>query len=217
MTDRKRINLKILAVMHELINEGVIKNKAEFAKRLNITSSVISEISSEGRNFSIEMIINFFKHFGRYLEPNELFVFDKIDEFDDNISFVTNANAGTSLSIKDKDVDFNFKIPDLERKHYAFRVKGDSMYPTLTNGDILICMKINNRDIKSGEIYVVDTNEGINVKRVFITLENGKPISIELKSDNSIGNPPIKPDLSRGLHGSPFFQTYCPVRRIIKM
>jgi phage repressor protein C with HTH and peptisase S24 domain len=49
---------------------------------------------------------------------------------------------------------------------YVFNVRGDSMYPTLSNGDKVLAKQVMNiQYIRSGEIYVWLTDDGMVIKR----------------------------------------------------
>lgn len=83
-------------------------------------------------------------------------------------------------------------VPEFDRTGYDFviRVGGSSMYPKYSSGDILACKKIT--DIKFfqwGKVYVIDSSQGVLVKRVF-ECEN-EPEQIMLVSDNSEKYPPF--------------------------
>jgi hypothetical protein len=64
-----------------------------------------------------------------------------------------------------------------------FQVRGDSMQPTVKDGDYLECEKVNNNEVLNGNMYVVSLFNGESnvVKRVYVNKE--RKIFI-LKSDN---------------------------------
>lgn len=64
------------------------------------------------------------------------------------------------------------KIPDLA----ALKVKGDSMYPTLSDGDLIVCDK---GGFQGDGIYVIRTSEYEYVKRLILT-----PAGFNVISDN---------------------------------
>jgi phage repressor protein C with HTH and peptisase S24 domain len=52
---------------------------------------------------------------------------------------------------------------------YALQVSGDSMQPTLYNGDLVICSVCETSDweyLSDGEVYVVASDKGLQVKRI---------------------------------------------------
>ncbi|WP_420581980.1 helix-turn-helix domain-containing protein [Reichenbachiella sp.] len=80
-----------------------------------------------------------------------------------------------------------FTLPGKEWRNNSFiyiEIKGDSMHPTIYNGDWIIAKKISDyRHIREGYVHIVLTNEGINCKRVLNRVD--KRGSLVLKSDNS--------------------------------
>lgn len=66
---------------------------------------------------------------------------------------------------------------------HAIEVMGDSMEPTLKNADILLCDTTRTL-LEDGKMYVIQTPEGLLVKRVCV-IENG----IVLRSDNALYEP----------------------------
>ena len=78
-----------------------------------------------------------------------------------------------------------YTIPEFAelRADFMIRVSGSSMYPKYSSGDLLACRKI--QDItffQWGKVYVLDSNQGAMVKRLFPSDEN--PDKIVCKSDN---------------------------------
>ena len=56
---------------------------------------------------------------------------------------------------------------------YVFKVRGDSMYNTLSNGDRVYAKLIQDRNyLKTGEIYVVISSNGMVIKRLFDVNDN---------------------------------------------
>jgi len=213
MKSRKKIDEKILRLMKEMLGKGILKNKSQFADKLASYPTKISKIEKGECMFSLGMLIQFFENFGEFMSPNQLFDFDDLQ---DNISFLIDANAGNSISTKQDNSDIKFRLPDLFDDGYkAFRIRGDSMIPTLNNDDILVCEKVlNQSNIKNNKIYVISSNDGVNVKRLKLTKKENIITGIVLLSDNPNGYPPMKVDFSEGVNYLPFIDIYKPVRRI---
>lgn len=79
----------------------------------------------------------------------------------------------------------HYRIPEFEERgaHYIIRVSGNSMHPTYQNGDLLGLRRITDVNFfQWGEAYVLDTNQGVLVKRVFPVETD--PDSIQCVSDN---------------------------------
>jgi phage repressor protein C with HTH and peptisase S24 domain len=85
-----------------------------------------------------------------------------------------------------------YKIPEFEYAGADFfiRVSGSSMYPKYSNGDILGIRKV--KDIlffQWGKIYVIDSSQGVLVKRVYEDKDN--PDNVLLVSENKEKYPPF--------------------------
>ena len=77
-----------------------------------------------------------------------------------------------------------YSIPDLEKADFLIRVKGFSMYPTYSSGDIVACKRINNIQdafFQWGRVYVLDTDQGPIMKRIKPGTDHD---SITIVSDN---------------------------------
>lgn len=107
----------------------------------------------------------------------------------ENIIFVSQkAQAGYLHGYGDMDFVENlpaFNLPILKEGTFrCFEVKGNSMYRTLCDGDLVIGSYIENlQDIRSGRIYIIITkNDGIVIKRVINRIAERSLLI--LKSDN---------------------------------
>lgn len=59
-------------------------------------------------------------------------------------------------------------IPSLPKYDFTITVKGDSMEPDLHSGDELACLFIRNKSfLQWGKTHVMDTAQGVVVKRIF--------------------------------------------------
>ena len=105
------------------------------------------------------------------------------------------AIAGYVLGVDNEGVNHRnceyYIVPEFERigAEFVIRVSGDSMYPKYSNGDILACKKI--KDIlffQWGKPYVLDTSQGVLVKRIF---EHENPEYVICTSDNRDNYPPF--------------------------
>lgn len=106
------------------------------------------------------------------------------------IQLDVHAQAGWPANVENKSFYENlpsFTLPGKEWRNNSFifiEIKGDSMHPTIYNGDWIIAKKINDfGHIREGYVHIVLTNEGINCKRVLNRVD--KRGSLVLKSDNS--------------------------------
>lgn len=88
----------------------------------------------------------------------------------------------------------SFTLPDYKYKvgtHRSFDVSGDSMEPTLFEGDKVICSFLEpslwDTSIKDSYVYVVVTRADVVVKRVYNKLKDER--QLELVSDNNFYEP----------------------------
>lgn len=78
-----------------------------------------------------------------------------------------------------------YSVPDFiaVKAEFLIRVSGSSMYPKYSSGDILACRKIQEiRFIQWGKIYIIDSSQGMMVKRLFEIDDDNE--NILCKSDN---------------------------------
>ena len=78
--------------------------------------------------------------------------------------FPTADNDGAALADCQR-----YVVPEFNAKgaNFLIRVSGDSMMPMFHNGDIIACRKISDvLFFQWGEVYVLDTSQGVLVKRV---------------------------------------------------
>jgi phage repressor protein C with HTH and peptisase S24 domain len=74
---------------------------------------------------------------------------------------------GDGLTVHDFEVEEWYNVPDLKKADFMIRVKGDSMTPRYKAGDIVGCLRQNKGGfIQWNEIYVLDTTQGVLLKRI---------------------------------------------------
>lgn len=61
-----------------------------------------------------------------------------------------------------------YVVPAFRGAHFLIRVKGSSMYPTYSSGDIVACQKVPMTDLffQWNKVYVIDTDQGALIKRI---------------------------------------------------
>ncbi|AQX50649.1 hypothetical protein CMU11_12590 [Elizabethkingia anophelis] len=94
------------------------------------------------------------------------------------------AGYGTgSMQIMDYETSY-YEVPEFTelRAEFMIRVKGSSMYPKYSSGDLIACKKISlNTFFQWNKVYVLDTEQGALIKRV---KKSQKENCILLVSDN---------------------------------
>lgn len=86
------------------------------------------------------------------------------------------AESGGGVRLEDCE---RYVIPEFENKgaNFLIRVSGDSMVPLYYSGDLLACRKITDiRFFQWGTIYVLETSQGVIVKRVQESLDHADSI-----------------------------------------
>ena len=70
--------------------------------------------------------------------------------------------AGYALEYQDReylDSLHKFSVPGLAGQLIAFEINGDSMMPTITSGDIVICAPLERGDVlRDNHVYVIVTD-----------------------------------------------------------
>lgn len=101
------------------------------------------------------------------------------------------AAAGAGAWTDEDVIDYIEVEPEVanRRNRTTFQVDGDSMEPTLSDGDY-IHVDIADQDIRHDKIYVVKIKgDGIVVKRAWVY----EDLTVELRSDN-LKHKPLNPD-----------------------
>lgn len=112
-----------------------------------------------------------------------------------NIVFSSlSAFASSTVDIDIHEDSERFYIPKMSGEHIAFYIKGNSMSPTIANGDMVICRALESYDrIIENEIYAIVTKSGnVMVKRVQNILDKNKQVTaFKLISDNYLDHDPF--------------------------
>jgi len=189
---KKELDLKKIKVI--LKEKGITINA--FAEELGITNIGLHKIMRENTTTEKQL-----KNISKKLNvPIETFYSDGVAKSEPNNSvgvplLPVEAIAGFPTSdiggVNYADCE-QYTVPEFAKSgcEFVVKVSGSSMYPKYSNGDILACKKIH--DIlffQWGKVYVIDSSQGVLVKRVFEDTEN--PDNIILASDNKENYPPF--------------------------
>jgi hypothetical protein len=210
------VNQRFRLVYDQLKEEGKIKSKSDIASQLGTYNHVVNSILKGKRNITLDQMNKLIDIYG--VNANFLFggsnqMFDgyedmhipltqKIFEGQKNITLVNaHAMAGNSMGAQNSDYDDEnqekvelqkFSIPGLEGDLTAIEISGDSMLPNITNGDIVICEKVESGptgSIKDNSVYVVVTGDSVVAKRVQNIKHENQTVGLRLISDNQIYPP----------------------------
>ncbi len=197
------INRRFVEAYHILKGEKKFKNKTEMAQRLGTYNHVINLILKGERGITVEQIGKFCDIFG--INANYIMGFSDnmynrqaatvpslpkniVAAIRQNITLVPRkAHAGYAMNPGDwafLDSLQKFSIPGLEGDLTAFEISGDSMLPTITNGDVVICEPMERGEpIRDNQVYVVVTDVVV-AKRIQQLKQGAKVTKLRLISDN---------------------------------
>jgi phage repressor protein C with HTH and peptisase S24 domain len=198
------VNKKFHEVFDELEKSNKIKGKSDIATKLNTYNHVINSILKGDRNITVEQMHKLFETYNInanylfglsddiYLNGSEAIPVRSKTERSmvgrQNITLVPErATAGyaTALDTPQYLQDFSkFSIPNLEGTLIAFEISGDSMMPTITNGDMVVCEALERGEpIRDNQVYVVVTD--VVVAKRIQQIKSGSIVKeMRLISDN---------------------------------
>lgn len=198
------VNKKFHEVFDELEKSNKIKGKSDIATKLNTYNHVINSILKGDRNITVEQMHKLFETYNInanylfglsddiYLSGSEAIpVRSKTERSTvgrQNITLVPDrATAGyaTALDTPQYLQDFSkFSIPNLDGTLIAFEISGDSMMPTITNGDMVVCEALERGEpIRDNQVYVVVTD--VVVAKRIQQIKSGSVVKeMRLISDN---------------------------------
>lgn len=198
----------------KLREEGRVRSSRQFALTLDYLPQSLSEILKGRRDVTIELLRKAVEHFKInpvyiYTGEGPMFMSEEdhksfrvltivTDSHDDEriVHVPVPAQAGYAGEMADptfiQDLP-TFTLPDYKYKvgtHRAFDVAGDSMEPTLFEGDKVICSYLEptlwENALKDNYVYVIVTRGDVVVKRVTNNLKEEKHLI--LSSDNEFYN-----------------------------
>ena len=205
------VNQRFRFVFEELEKSNKIKGKSDIASKLGTYNHVINSILKGDRNITVEQLHKLFNIYG--ISADYLFGFSDeifLPGFADfptrakserafagrqNIVLVPDramAGYATTTDTPQYLAEFQkFTIPGLDGNLIAFEISGDSMMPTITNGDIVVCEPLERGEpIRDNQVYVVVTD--VVVAKRIQQVKNGTNLrEMRLISDNDRYQPYI--------------------------
>jgi plasmid maintenance system antidote protein VapI len=203
-------NRRFIKVYETLKAEKKFKNKTDLAQRLGTYNHVVNLILKGERGMTLEQIGKLYEAFG--IDANYLMGYSDTMYKSDatfakgttsmhrlNITLVPRkALAGYAMNPGDwafLDSLQKFAVPGLEGDLTAFEISGDSMLPTITNGDVVICEPVERGEpIRDNQVYVVVTDVVV-AKRIQQLKQGAKVTKLRLISDNGEVYHPYDVDL----------------------
>lgn len=199
MEAKNQVSARFIEAYEALLDSNKVSDKRDFAAKLGISASMVTEIS-KGRSsvgtFAIQNIVLQFNIDANWLltgEGSMLQAGDKgaahtVNAEPKHLALTTHhvsdgSREGIPLIPLDAIAGFpadggggayienceRYVIPEFQNKgaDFLIRVSGDSMVPLYYSGDLLACHKITDiRFFQWGTIYVLETSQGVLVKRV---------------------------------------------------
>ncbi len=197
-------------ILNNIKSHYNFKSDAEFARFLGIAPNTLSNWYSRN-TMDYELIITkceelnanwlltgkgdmLLAHNAMILnEPESEYVRQKPKHFIPLIPIEAMAGYGNGeTQVNEADITEGYVIPDFDEKgvRYLIRVSGSSMYPKYSNGDLLGCKPITDLSFfQWGKCYVLDTDQGPLVKRIF---EAPEPDMLLCVSENNERYPSFK-------------------------
>lgn len=204
------ITQRFIKCHDQLREDGRVRSSRQFAIALDYLPQSLSEILKGRRDVTIDLLkkaVEVYKINPVYVYTGEgpLFMSEEDHKHFRVLTIVTNvqdderivhvpvpAQAGYASDLSDptfiQDLP-TFTLPDYKYKvgtHRSFDVAGDSMEPTLFEGDKVVCSFLEptlwESSMKDNYVYVIVTRGDIVVKRVFNKIKDQR--KIELHSDN---------------------------------
>ena len=210
-TNRTELNQRFIIVYNELKKRGeVVKNnreksKSAFAAKLGTKGHIIDKWLRGERQITYDQAKALCQYYGvsegymfqgegeafpnkKRLPAPEQKLADVLNiPFSPNILF-TNVEAFSSNTVGVDLLEENqrFHIPGVFGDLVAFNINGNSMSPTISNGDMVICMPLeDNKEVRDNEVYAVVANNSVWVKRVQRLYDrHGRWTHLKLISDN---------------------------------
>lgn len=195
------VNKRFKELYYALLDRGIIKGKSDIAHTIGTYNHIINRILKGERNITVDMILALSDHY--QINTNYLFGLEDqmifstsiidgesipTDEKKGNILLVPeNAFGGYIIGYKDPEADAAYQrmdIPQVQGEHFAFEVVGDSMNPTVMQGDIVVTAPVEQlSDVKDNRVYVV-VGDGIVIKRLQKVKSGNRVSKLKHISDN---------------------------------
>lgn len=213
VSEQEKLNERFRLAYNALEERGhVVKNARgnkgvkAFAKRIGTDGHIVAKILDKGdRNITYEQAHSLKREYG----VRGRFLFEGVGpifELETNAEIVPMGNrrdnimltslpaaASYAVDVQVFETEDAFHLPGIQGEHVAFRVRGNSMQPTLNPNDMVICQQVlDPRHVRNGDIYTVVVEGRIMVKRVHkIHDDRGKISHLRLVSDNSVDHQPF--------------------------
>ncbi len=208
------VNQRFKVVYESLFKTKQIRGKSDLANKLGTYNHVINSILKGQRNITVEQLSKLFEFYqvnanylfgisnNMFLQggasaslPTHRMAKEAIGGRQNIVLVPDRALAGYAL--QHQEADFldalqHFSIPNMEGHLIAFEISGDSMMPTITNRDIVVCENVERGvPLIDNQVYVVVTDVVV-AKRIQQVKEEKR---LRLISDNDLVYKPYEIEL----------------------
>ncbi|MFT5834690.1 MAG: phage repressor protein C with HTH and peptisase S24 domain [Cognaticolwellia sp.] len=202
------VNKRFREVYKALDSNNLIKGKSDIARELGTYNHVINSILKGKRNITVDQLNKLFDTYN----VNANYIFGGIEpmfanDSDISVQGLENLRAGgrknitlipqkalAGYALEGNNPDYfdqlqKFSIPNMEGELIAIEISGDSMMPTITSGDMVICERLErNTPLKDNAVYVIVTDVVV-AKRIQQIKRGNQTVGLRLISDNNIYHP----------------------------
>lgn len=197
---QNEVTIRFVRCHNHLRDSGAVVSTRQFALRIDAHPQSINEVLKGRRDATVKMLTKVVREFN--VSPSYLIAgIGSVDDTiqtprEDNITYVPiQAQAGyVDQFLNDEHIEAEkFSIPGYNARgeNRCFDVSGDSMEPTLNNGDKIVCSEVPSSHmynaIKDKHVYVIVTENEVLVKRVINELSTNGYLT--LLSDNNFYSP----------------------------
>lgn len=206
MDAKKQVSTRFIEAYEALLKEKKVSDKRDFATKLGISASMITEISKGRSSVGTSAIQNIVLQFninanwlltgeGEMLQGEngrKVETAHQVPEGSDEgipllpISAMAGAFTG-EVTVMEYECE-RYVIPAFKGADFMIRVTGDSMFPTYRSGDLVACQRVPLEDLffQWNKVYVLDTVQGPLIKRI---KRGTDPDHILIVSDNTDYDP----------------------------
>lgn len=168
---------RFIEVYDYLAKEGKVSGKKDFAEKIGISASMMTEICKGRTNVGIATIQNIVTAFNVSAD----WLIMGHGEITDNsnltptsqggipllpVEAVAGVLSGNDMQVMEYDCEY-FDVPTFKGAEFLIRVTGDSMQPKYYSGDIVACKRLPiDTFFQWNRVYVIGSEQGVILKRV---------------------------------------------------
>lgn len=185
MDAKNDISARFIEAYEALLIKGKVSDKRDFASKLGISASMVTEISKGRSSVGTGAIQNIVSQFainadwlltGRgamfaYQNADGLPVATPATKPGEGIPLIPIDAMAGMLSGEQTVLEYEcerYVVPMFKGADFLIPVKGSSMYPKYSSGDIVACQRVPMTDLffQWNKVYVIDTTQGALIKRI---------------------------------------------------